>query len=76
MRKKKIFYINDGVDGVIIAKNLKHAVSILRRNGYGCFPKQDIIKSAKTGKEILGVPFNIESFPTKEKRSRMVGWCE
>lgn len=82
MRKKK-YYFNDGLDGVVLAKSRKQAIGILRKNGYEDFTKQEIRVCAKrTDKDFFyessnGVSWIIEAFATKRKgKSGMIGWCE
>lgn len=44
--KKRIYYINDGLDGIILAKSRNQAIGILAKCS-GCFKKQDIRLCAK-----------------------------
>jgi hypothetical protein len=75
MSKRKKYYFNDGIDGIVIARSLKHAINILRRNGYSSYTTNEIMKSVKKN-DIFSGDFTVEAFNGNYKRSRMVGWCE
>lgn len=75
---RKIFYVNDGLDGVILAKGLKQAIHILAKEyGYHKSVIRQYVKNEKKGKlddEIWDVQ------PVRKKsnggRSRVLGYFE
>ncbi|MCR3759181.1 hypothetical protein KYB31_09285 [Clostridium felsineum] len=81
MKKLKKYEINDGLDGVILAKSLKQAIKILAP--YHGYPVHDFMLSIKKcekghcwdGDWCLT---NIKQIPKKgrNKRVRMIGWYE
>jgi len=75
MSKRKKYYFNDGLDGIVIARSLSHAVNTLRRNGYNSYTKHELMESVKRG-DIFNCDFTVEIFNGNYKKSRMVGWCE
>jgi hypothetical protein len=76
MSKRKKYYINDGLDGILIGRSINHAINIIRRNGYNHFTKQEIKKSIKTEKEVNGCGWSVEVHHGNYKKSMMLGWCE
>lgn len=73
LKKKYLYYFNDGYDGIVVAKSLKHAVNILAKNGYQDM-KNDILKALRTGDD---TDWCVEVIPTiRFKKSRMLGWLD
>lgn len=74
--KRKLFYFNDGLDGVILARSLKHAISILTKC-YKHVSKAEIRKGIKTGEEQYSGCWGVDWWKTNTKgKSRIIGWCE
>jgi hypothetical protein len=74
---KKKYYFNDGLDGVVIAKSLKHAVNILCKNGYRDM-KNEILDGIKKSEKdpYADSAWYVEVFKTTGRRSEMLGWYE
>lgn len=81
MKKIKEYYFNDGMDGVVVAKNLKQAVKKISKH-YEINPNV-LLKDIKTGIKIE--EYSDEVWLVEEllilkkghcKRSRVLGWCE
>lgn len=81
MKKLTIYEINDGLDGVILAKSLKQAMKILAP--YYKYPVKNFINSIKNCEknyrsESDWILTNINKVPKKKeyKKPRMLGWYE
>lgn len=75
--RKKIFYFNDGLDGVVLAKSLNQAIGILIKAGYSHVSKAEIHKGIKTGEEQYNGSWGVDWVRCKRKgESRVLGWCE
>lgn len=84
-RPIKIYYINDGYDGVVCAKNIKQVASLLSLpwayGGNGEYSKAEILKSLKTGGEYGNYEFQITKIKVVKKKGkyskpRILGWIE
>lgn len=86
MKKLKEYEVNDGLDGVILAKGLKQAVKILApyyAGGYG-YTEAEILNDIKKSEKD---PYNCDytfsltsvhhvAKKGKNRKPRMIGWCE
>jgi glutamine amidotransferase-like uncharacterized protein len=82
MKKLKIYYINDGLDGVVLAKSVKHAIRILSKYTEP-YTKSEIMYGIKRNKNQWDKSTewdltNIVKVPKKGRyrKARMLGWCE
>jgi len=75
MKRLKKYYINDGLDGIILAKSLKQAIKILTNFGY-CYPSL-FLKEIKKENGFFKLT-NVKHLPKKgiNKKPRFVGWYE
>ncbi|MDU4725911.1 hypothetical protein [Clostridium sp.] len=78
MKKLNKYYINDGVDGVVVAKSLKQAINLIYPYYYNSYPKGEILEQCKNPKwendwlikDVIKVSKN------KYKKSAVLGWLE
>jgi hypothetical protein len=68
MKPRKTFYFNDGIDGVVVAENLKKAIRLLAKE-IGVTPVW-LTKEIEKGEDWL-----VECEKTTDRRG-LVGWCE
>lgn len=81
MKKIKVYEINEGLDGVVVAKSLKHAIKKLAPC-YG-YKVHEIIEDIKKSDEdckhdgdfqLTGL--NKVAKKDEHTKSRVLGWCE
>lgn len=84
-RSIKIYYINDGYDGVVCAKNIKQVAALLSApwayGGNGGYTKAEILRSLKTDGEYGNYEFQITKVKKVKKKgqyskAKMLGWIE
>lgn len=76
MKRLKEYYINDGLNGIILAKSLKQAIKMLAPY-YGYKPHEildDIKKPQSCDFELTEVIHMAKKGTFK--KSRIIGWCE
>lgn len=85
MKKIKEYRINEGLDGVIIAKGLKHTVKQLIATGYyEGYTVQEVMEHCKDwdkngyNAKLTDWSADVRRHCKKGifKKSRVVGWCE
>lgn len=81
MKKIKVYEINEGLDGVVVAKSMKHAVKKLAP--YYGYKVHEIIKDIKKSDEDYKYDADFEltridrvAKKGEHRKSRVLGWCE
>ncbi len=84
-RPIKIYYINEGYDGVVCAKNIKQVAHLLSASwaygGNGGFGKAQILKSLKSDDDSCDCDFDITKVKVVKKKGKyakpkILGWIE
>lgn len=80
--QRKTYYFNDGMGGVVVARNLNQAIKILAgKFGHTKKEKAEYRKEIKKSikeyfkNDDIDVEWVVESYPTNEKTS-FLGWTE
>lgn len=84
MKKIKVYHFNDGIDGVVVAKSLKHASKKLLSTGYYDYSVDEIMKHCKDwwkneyNATLTDWVADIYKYPKKGnyKKSKVIGWYE
>jgi hypothetical protein len=72
MITRRRYIINDGLDGVIVAKSLKHCAKILSR--YNGVKVPELIENFKSSNPEADFRYYTEK--TRERKSRFIGFVE